>query len=413
MSKEIKEPMKKEFLISDISIEENIDTGIITISGYANRYKDDNGQLIIDRSGESVLPSGYDLVNYKKNPIILYQHDKMRPIGKTVAIELRADGLFIEATVHKSLDSKAYYAVQHGIVKTLSIGFMVKDWQEVDDVWFWTEVELTEVSLVSVPDNADSLFNVLLDSPCNNGQCALAYKPQVTKEKKEKVKEWSDVDKPAMLTKLAELGKEGLVEEAYLIVKDKEKSSTWKFPHHYLDETSGELKLLKGGLTSALSALKSTKEDESHSLENKLEAAKHLIKHYNELLEIGSVDNIPEDLLELQKYFEDELMAKEKHKEVDEEGATSNEQTQEDETINTATDSEEGVNDTQNPDSETKEDGEKKPDGDEGISIEAVEAFIASSSKSSDGLNTLLNLYASLEASINEALPKLLAEDEE
>ena len=129
-----------ELYLEDLSISDSSDNGIITISGYANRYKDEDGQLVIDRSEESVLPSGYDLKSFKKNPILLYQHDKSRPIGKIINVELKVDGLYIEANVHKQLDPQAHYAVEHGILKCLSIGFIVKDYTEVDGVYFWTEV---------------------------------------------------------------------------------------------------------------------------------------------------------------------------------------------------------------------------------------------------------------------------------
>ena len=395
-----------ELFVEDFALAESEDTGVITISGYANRYKDAEGQLVIDRSDESVLPSGYDLSSFHKNPILLYQHDKSRPIGKIITLELRTDGLFIEANVHKMLDPQAHYAVEQGILKTFSIGFMVKDYTEVDGVWFWTEVELLEISIVSVPDNQDSLFNVLVDSPCNSGKCVLAAKSlqaaNPKEELKENHKEWSSVDKSALLATIEANGVEGIPEEAYLIVKDSKDSSTWKFPHHDFDMEG--LSLLKGGLISAFSALKGAKDDASHSTEDKLNAAKHLIKHFSELLEEGSVDNVPEDLIELSTYLEEKLMAEKKDVE------DSPEQPEEGETINTPEQPEEGSNNPQDPSSE-EPGASDKPDGVTVTSIEDVNSFIEAASKSSEGLDTLLTMYADLEASINEALPKLLEEN--
>ena len=398
-----------ELFVQDIAVAENVDTGIITVSGYANRYKDEEGQLVIDRSEESVLPSGYDLSSFKKNPILLYQHDKSRPIGKIIAVELRPDGLYIEANVHKMLDPQAHYAVEQGILKTFSIGFMVKDYTEVDGVWFWTEVELLEVSIVSVPDNQDSIFNVLLDSPCNSGKCLLASK-SIINDTKEVVKEWSSVDKKTLQETIVTHGEPGVAEEAYLIVKNSEDPSTWKFPHHDFD--LGGLSILKGGLTSALSALKGAKDDEAHAIDDKLKAAKHLERHFTDLLEAGTVDNIPEDLTELIKHFEEKILAETKdNEEVPAEETPAEEtpasgQPEDDGTINTPEQPEEGGNNPQNPD----DGASNEPDGAKVTSIEDVTSFIEEASKSSEGLDTLLNLYANLEASINEALPKLLEE---
>ena len=407
MEKVIMETKNIELYVEDISIQDNIDTGIITISGYANRYKDEEGQLIVDRSTESVLPSGYDLKSYKKNPILLYQHDKSRPIGKIITVELRPDGLYVEANVHKQMDPQAHYAVEQGILKTFSIGFMVKDYEEIDDIYFWTKVELLEISIVSVPDNQESIFNVLTESPCNNGKCVLASKATSSKTNKEEIKEnhkeWSSIDKSALLKSVVDHGGDNTAEEVYLIVKDNKDSSTWKFPHHEFNMEG--IPVSKGGLVSALSALKGAKDDEAHATADKLKAVEHLTRHFADLLELGSVDNIPEDLGELSKYFEEKLVME--NKEVEE-----GEQPPEDVTINTPDNPEDGGNNPQDP--ESKDDGaSNEPDGAKVTSIEDVNSFIEEASKSTDGLNILLNLYAGLEFSINEALPKLLEPEEQ
>ena len=405
-----------ELFVEDFDIAENIDTGIITISGYANRYKSEEGQLVIDRSSESVMPSGYDLQSYKKNPILLYQHDKSRPIGKIVALELRSDGLYVEANVHDMLDHQAYYAVKHSILKTFSIGFIVKDYTEVDDVYFWTEIELLEISIVSVPDNQESTFNVLLDSPCNGGTCALAAK-KVSETRTKDTKTWSSVDKSVLLSDIEKLADEDVVKEAYLIVKDVSKPSTWKFPHHYLDEETKELSLLKAGLDSALSALKGAKDAENHALEDKIAAVSHLQKHYDSLLADGVVDNIPDGLKELADYFEEKQMSITKEENTPgagagEGGEGGNEQPPKDDTINTPANTEDGGDaGSQNPNPEEDGASGNEPEGTKVISIEDVDSFVESAKNSPEGLNTLLSLYASLEASINEALPKLLEED--
>lgn len=394
-----------EVYVENFVAEEDVDTGIITISGYANRYMDEDGSLVIDRSTESVLPSGYDLVAFKENPILLYQHDKARPMGKIIDVELRSDGLFISANVHRMLDKQAYYAVQHGILKTFSIGFMVKDYTEVDGVYFWTEVELLEVSVVSVPDNQKSTFSVLTNSPCNNGKCVLASKAVKLPNKKD-IKElsWANTDKTEMMEATKAFGNEINTKDMYLMVKDLDDETTWKFPHHAYDKSTNTVGLSKEGLDSAISALKSAQDLDKYSLDEKKDAANHLLKHYSELLETGFVDNIPDDLNELIKYFE------EKDVDTNPDAEPNPEQLESDSTINTPDEPEEGGNNPQEP-----ENGESsnEPDGDKVTTLEDVTEFISEASKSSEGLATLFNLYANLELSINEALPKLLEEEEE
>ena len=397
-----------ELFVGDLIVDEDVDTGILVVGGYANRYKDDSGEIVVDRSGESVLPSGYDLKSFMKNPILLYQHRKDEPLGKIISLELRTDGFYVEAEVHKVLHEKAYYAIQQEILTMFSIGFLVKDYFEKEGVYYWSEIEILEVSAVSIGDNQESLFNVLVDSPCNNGKCVLAAKSlqavNSKEELKENHKEWSKVDKSALLAAIEANGVEGIPEEAYLIVKDPKDSSTWKFPHHGFVDMEG-LSLLKGGLISAFSGLKGAKDDETHSLQNKYDASLHLIKHFTELLEEGSVDNIPEDLIELSKYFEEKLMAIEKDVEQ------PAEQPADVPPINTPEQPEDGNNNPQNPDPVIEDGASDEPDGNNVTSIEDVTLFIEEASKSSEGLNTLLIMYADLEASINEALPKLLEEE--
>lgn len=393
-----------ELFVDDINAVEDVDTGIITVSGYANKYKNEDGSIVVDRSTESVLPSGYDLVNFKKNPVLLYQHDRNTPIGKIITIELRPDGLYIEANIHKVLHNKAYYAVQHGILAAFSIGFVVKDYKELDGVYYWTEVELLEVSVVSVPDNQDSIFNILTNSPCNNGKCVLASKAVKLPNKKD-IKElsWANTDKTEMMEATKAFGNEIHTKDMYLMVKDLDDETTWKFPHHAYDKSTNMVGLSKEGLDSAISALKSAQDLDKYSLEEKKDAADHLLKHYSELLVTGFVDNIPDDLNELIKYFE------EKDVDTNPDAESIPEQPESDSTINTPDEPEEGGNNPQEP-----ENGESsnEPDGDKVTTLEDVTEFISEASKSSEGLATLFDLYANLELSINEALPKLLEEEE-
>ncbi len=150
--------------------------GVITIQGYANKYSDGTGKPIEDRSGESMPPSAFRLDNYKKNPVLLYQHKSDEPVGKVVDVQIRPDGLWIQAEVYEKLNPKVFAAVELGVLKALSVGFRAFDYKEVDGLWVWTDVELFEISIVSVPDNQDSLFSVDVLTSCTGDDCYLAGK---------------------------------------------------------------------------------------------------------------------------------------------------------------------------------------------------------------------------------------------
>ena len=78
---------------------------VVIIEGYANYFgnskDDDYSEVYIDRANEVVVPSGIDIRAYKKNPVILLNHDRTKVIGRAVTVTKKADGLFIKAEIHK------------------------------------------------------------------------------------------------------------------------------------------------------------------------------------------------------------------------------------------------------------------------------------------------------------------------
>lgn len=132
----------------------------ITITGYASTVSKDRASDIVPASAWE-MPKA--LGNYMKNPIILFGHDHSKPIGKAVELTPTPAGLQITAEIHrKACGEQLFAAIEAGILKTFSIGFGVYD-AEYDydhDIFILTEIELWEVSVVSVPCNQDSTFEV-------------------------------------------------------------------------------------------------------------------------------------------------------------------------------------------------------------------------------------------------------------
>ena len=419
-----------ELIVKETSVEQR-GADVVVISGYANRYLDDNGKLVVDRSEESVLPQGYDLSDYMKNPILLYSHNKQAPIGKVINIDVRVDGLYIEAEVHKFMDEKTFYGVLNGILKTFSIGFQILDYAEVDGVYLWTSTKLLEISIVSVPDNQDSIFSVLTEAPCQSGTCLLGSKAVSkdtirAKQLELKTKEWRTVDKQAIKDTLADSkDKDDFIMDSYLIVKELKDAETWKFPHH--DLVDGKLILNKGGLISAFSALKGVQDADILSVDEKLVAAEHLKGHFQELFEDGLIEeamlqNLDEFVAGLEESKKDTEEMKTKETETTEtseetpettdttvetpeeeetEGNTevTTEQSSEETTINTSEGTEQD-NDTQNPDN-----GEGNTKSDSGkIGMEDIESFIGSAKQTPEGVEQLFVLYAGLADTLNEVL---------
>ena len=149
--------MKKIFkLDSSIkAIEE--DEGELKIVGYASTDA-------MDRSSDKILATAWSkggLRNFEMNPILLFNHDYNKPIGKVVEMGTDSRGLKIKGVISKSAGD-VYNLVKEGVLSTFSVGFLIKDadYDKSVDGLVVKNAELLEVSVVSVPCNQDATFSV-------------------------------------------------------------------------------------------------------------------------------------------------------------------------------------------------------------------------------------------------------------
>lgn len=118
-----------------------------------------------DRSGDIVASDAWTrkdaLANYLKNPVILAFHDMSRPIGKTIEHKVVENGLSIKAKISKSAGD-IIQLIKEGILSAFSIGFTIKDadFDPKSGVFMIKELELYEVSVVSIPANQNALFSI-------------------------------------------------------------------------------------------------------------------------------------------------------------------------------------------------------------------------------------------------------------
>lgn len=153
---------KKITLFSDFAVEKSADEGPeddqpLKIVGYANTTTKDRANDVIPDSAWQ----GEALTNYKKNPIILAFHDHSRPIGMCDEATVDSKGLKVVATISKAA-GEVYDLIKDGILKAFSVGFIVKDadWDPKSDIFVIKDLELLEISVVSVPCNQDSTFSL-------------------------------------------------------------------------------------------------------------------------------------------------------------------------------------------------------------------------------------------------------------
>jgi HK97 family phage prohead protease len=164
--------------------------GDIIIRGYANTTaKDRSGDVIPSATWKSTSA----LTNYMKNPILLAFHDHKMPIGEVTELNITSEGLEVVARVVKSAPEHVYGLIKDGILKAFSIGFRIldADYNHDTSVFLITDLELLELSVVSVPCNQDSIFS-LEKSLCNKDYMELRekfIKPE-TEEPSELEKLW-------------------------------------------------------------------------------------------------------------------------------------------------------------------------------------------------------------------------------
>ena len=131
--------------------------GGINIKGSAST----NG---LDRAGDIIETEAWTkggLESFKNNPIILFNHDYNKPIGRATGLEVTDKGLDITAKISKAAGDITNL-VKDGVLGAFSVGFRCKDseYMHETDGYKIKDAELFEVSVVSVPCNQGATFGL-------------------------------------------------------------------------------------------------------------------------------------------------------------------------------------------------------------------------------------------------------------
>jgi len=120
----------------------------------------------LDRQLDRVIPSGAQIDNYMKNPVVQWGHNYRDPwatIGETQQLTIDAEGITAEFTLREPAnESDPMHVVlalwQQGLIRTASIGFNPTKWGDNPEGGYdFREWELLEWSLVPVPANQEAL----------------------------------------------------------------------------------------------------------------------------------------------------------------------------------------------------------------------------------------------------------------
>ncbi len=120
-----------------------------------------------DRMGDIVEPLGMTF----KNPLpLLHQHDHRNPVGTVIFDKPTKNGITFKATLPKIEEpgplkdrvDTAWGEVKAGLVRAVSIGFAPSEYSRLEDGGLrFIASECFELSLVTVPANADAVINTI------------------------------------------------------------------------------------------------------------------------------------------------------------------------------------------------------------------------------------------------------------
>jgi HK97 family phage prohead protease len=123
----------------------------------------------IDRYGEVVQQDGWQLDNFRANPVIpdCHCYDSIsRILGRALTVEVKAGKLVnrVEFCLDNPLGELAFKMAKGGFIRSQSVGFIPLEWkngaQTGDPERTYLKQELLEISLVVVPANPQATVSM-------------------------------------------------------------------------------------------------------------------------------------------------------------------------------------------------------------------------------------------------------------
>jgi HK97 family phage prohead protease len=126
-------------------------------------YSDDS----IDRMGDRIFATGWELEEFKRNSVALFAHDSAQPpIGRATNVQVEGSRLmgdieFMAADLYPFADL-VYRMAKDGWINAVSVGFLPLEWERSNDParaggLDFRRQSLLEISAVPVPANSNAL----------------------------------------------------------------------------------------------------------------------------------------------------------------------------------------------------------------------------------------------------------------
>jgi len=153
-----KHPGKVKSILVENLVCKQVDLSERRIEGFASTPVEDRGGDIVEVS--AFLGT---IEKFQRNPIMLFMHNMSQPIGVWDTFELKKEGLWVSGKLISGIPEadKAWTLIEKGVLRALSIGFIEVDGLRADDEKYHIrDLELLEISVVSIPMNQDALFTM-------------------------------------------------------------------------------------------------------------------------------------------------------------------------------------------------------------------------------------------------------------
>lgn len=166
----------------------------------------------LDRAGEVIPISSWDLVNFMQNPVLLVNHDYLveNIVGLATNVRIEGKSLLFDPVFHEitELSKTVFQMVKEEVLNTVSVGFLPHGPVKDGDMG---RNELLEVSFVAVPANPSA-------------QRLKSLADAVTTEKNVEIKSWVEKQNETLSAIRIEVLKSKYDETA---------AEAWVNEHHY------------------------------------------------------------------------------------------------------------------------------------------------------------------------------------
>lgn len=116
--------------------------------------------VALDRGNDIMLPEGLDETNFRKNPVVLFNHNTDMVIGKNLWLQKEENGVLSKTQfANTPFADDIYILNKEGCLNAWSVRFVPRKWNydQEKGITVYTDWELIEYSSVSIPMNQDAL----------------------------------------------------------------------------------------------------------------------------------------------------------------------------------------------------------------------------------------------------------------